>query len=392
MTWRESGPGPAWFDGPWPERRVSRRARLWFPVVFSLVVQVAGTAVVCRLTALPPGPTALAVFVAAAGALALLAARRFPGPTAAVVAAAAVADVLLRPDIGPPPVSLAFAVVFGIVRGARVWVVSSIVVAWAAALVGASVIGVAWSPARIVISTLALLVLVVIGVTAAERRERAASFRRVALERRQSAEQGERVRIARELHDVLAHSLSQISVQAGVGLHLMDSDPEQARAALAAIKRASKGALDEVREVLGVLRSDEAAPTTPVHGLDDLAQLVDGAVSSGVAVSLDVSNEARERVSATIGAAVYRIVQEALTNVLRHAGARSASVTVSVAPEGAVVVEVGDDGRGAERIEPGNGVLGMRERATLSGGELTIDRGPLGGVLVRARLPLGSAA
>jgi signal transduction histidine kinase len=230
-----------------------------------------------------------------------------------------------------------------------------------------------------------------IGVSVRERRQRAAEFRRLAAQRRRSAEQAERVRIARELHDVLAHSLSQISVQAGVGLHLMDSKPEEARAALAAIKATSKDAHDEVRGVLGVLRAEEDAPTTPVHGFADIAALAAGVRRSGVEVSVTVDDDVAATASATLGAAAYRIVQEALTNVVRHSGAGHVAVAVRL-ESGAVVVEVRDDGRGAAGAAEGNGILGMRERAVLSGGELFAGASPDGGFVVTARLPVGAAS
>jgi signal transduction histidine kinase len=364
---------------------------LWFPVLFSFLVQGIGTLALTRVLGLSAPVSVVVVLVAVAGPIALLGARRYPGPVVAAVALATAADLLLQPDIGPPPVALAFAVVLGIVRGARVWVLSSLAVAWVAVLVIAPVLGAEWPPARIVVSTVALLVLVLIGVSVRERRQRAAEFRRLAEQRRRSAEQAERVRIARELHDVLAHSLSQIAVQAGVGLHLMDSKPEEARAALASIKATSKDALDEVRGVLGVLRADEDVPTAPVHGLADLVALAEGVRRSGIDVSVTIDDDVAAAASATVGASAYRIVQEALTNVVRHSGAEHAEVAVHL-ESGAVVLEVRDDGRGAAGSADGNGILGMRERAVLSGGDLSAGPGPDGGFVVTARLPVGAAS
>jgi signal transduction histidine kinase len=361
---------------------------LWFPVVFSLVVQGVGTLVVARIAGMSAPVTAVVVLLAVVGSVALLGARRFPGPVAAVVSLATAVDVLLEPQAGPPPVALAFAIVFGIVRGARVWVVASLAVAWVAVLVLAPVLGTEWPPGRIVVSTVALLVLVLIGVSARERRQRAAEFRRLAAQRRRSAEQVERVRIARELHDVLAHSLSQISVQAGVGLHLMDAKPEEARAALASIKATSKDALDEVRSVLGVLRGEDDVPTSPAHGIGDLDALADGVRRSGTDVDIDVDADVAAVASTAVGAAVYRLVQEALTNVVRHADASRVEVRVRL-DGGTVVVTVSDDGRGPDGSVEGNGILGMRERAALSGGGLTAGPSPAGGFQVSARLPLG---
>src|SRR6185295_11814120 len=161
------------------------------------------------------------------------------------------------------------------------------------------------------------------------RRERANEFRRLASQRRVNVVQGERVRIARELHDVLAHSLSQINVQAGVGLHLMEKQPEKAAEALAGIKETSKTALDEVRSVLGMLRAEGGsadAPLVPEPDLDRLPALVEAASRADVAVTLD-DRLPHAEVPAQIQLALYRIVQESLTNVARHAsGARHAEV------------------------------------------------------------------
>ncbi|TML30520.1 MAG: sensor histidine kinase [Actinobacteria bacterium] len=199
-------------------------------------------------------------------------------------------------------------------------------------------------------------------------------------QRRQASE--ERLRIARELHDVLGHHLSLINVQAGVGLHLMDEQPEQARTALVAIRQASAEALREVRSVLGVLRAeDEQAPRTPAPGLANLSTLVEDAGASA-----SVLGEPRE-LPAEVDRAAYRIAQEALTNVRRHAGpAASARVTIGYGPD-ALTVRVADDGIGGV-AEDGNGIAGMRARAAALGGTLTAGPADGGGFLVEARLPL----
>ncbi|MFD0900455.1 sensor histidine kinase [Actinomadura sediminis] len=201
----------------------------------------------------------------------------------------------------------------------------------------------------------------------------------------------ERLRIARELHDVTGHHISLINVQAGTALHRFHRDPAQAEAALAAIKETSREALRELRATLGVLRqADEDAPTAPVPGLDRIGELVEPARAAGLDVRVRAGGEDRP-VPTEVGLAAYRIVQESLTNVVRHAGA--AHVTVRV-ERGAreVLVEVADDGRGPgaageDAAVPGSGILGMRERARALGGDLTAGPGPDGGHLVRARLP-----
>jgi signal transduction histidine kinase len=230
--------------------------------------------------------------------------------------------------------------------------------------------------------------------------------------RRRVAE--ERVRIARDLHDSVAHSLASIAVQAGVGAHVIDERPEGARAALLAIKHASGDALAELRATLGMLRSTEAAPREPAAGLDRLSSLVASSRAAGLPVDVVVEGEGRPLPPA-VDTAAFRIVQESLTNVIRHAGPARATVAVRLAEDG-VEIEVTDDGRGAVTVsgngdgdEPeggapgggghgqgsggqgsggGHGLAGMRERVALLGGELSAGNGRSGGYRVWAKLPL----
>ncbi|MGP8303284.1 sensor histidine kinase [Streptomyces inhibens] len=222
------------------------------------------------------------------------------------------------------------------------------------------------------------------------RREQLARARaeRAAAERRRADE--ERLRIARELHDVLAHSISVINVQAGVGLALLDSDPEQARTALTTIKGASKEALGEVRQVLDTLRTPGDAPRSPAPGLDRLPELTEQAKSAGLTV--DVTTEgAPAALSPGTDLAAFRIVQEALTNIVRHSGSRAARVLLHYAP-GALEIRVDDDGPATsgpgEPAGGGNGLVGMRERAAGLGGTIEAGPRPDGGFRVRARIPL----
>jgi len=194
---------------------------------------------------------------------------------------------------------------------------------------------------------------------------------------------------------VLAHSLSQINVQASVGLHLMDKQPEKAAAALASIKETSKTALDEVRSVLGVLRAedgaDPSAPLIPEPDLARLAGLAASVTSQGIDVSLDNRLGAAPQ---AVQLAIYRIVQESLTNVVRHAHAASARVVLEETAA-SYTITVTDDGDGvvahAER-SGGRGLLGMHERAELLGG--TLDAGPVpdGGFRVAATIPKKEAS
>lgn len=196
-----------------------------------------------------------------------------------------------------------------------------------------------------------------------------------------------RLHLARDVHDTVAHNISLINVQASTALYLMDSEPTRASEALATIKQASKDTLTELRSILDVLRAaDEGAPRAPVPGLGRVDELADNTRSAGIDVRVEERGAPRHLPTGT-GAAAYRIVQEALTNVVRHADASSASVRVEYLPT-ALRVEVIDDGRGANgAVVPGQGMIGMGERAALVGG--TVDARPLrgGGFRVRAWLP-----
>ena len=211
--------------------------------------------------------------------------------------------------------------------------------------------------------------------------------------RRRASE--ERIRIARELHDVLAHRISMISVQSGVGAHLLDRDPDQARRALVAVNQASKEALQELRATLGLLRQvDGPEPRSPAPGLAQLEGVMASAKAAGVEIRLDVTGRQRD-LPTGVDLAAYRIIQESLTNVIRHARAATARIAIAYL-RAEIVVQVEDDGRGVHDLDAGagdgNGLLGMRERAAALGGEL--EAGPLttGGFRVRARLPLDGTA
>ena len=206
---------------------------------------------------------------------------------------------------------------------------------------------------------------------------------------RQASE--ERLGIARDLHDVVAHSLSLINVQAGVALELMDQRPEQVRTALSAIKHASREALVDVQSVLDSLRRPgEEMPRAPAPSLRDVGELVRRAEATGLAVDMRATEMALPR---GVDAAGYRIVQEALTNVVRHADASGVSVRIGE-EQGDLVIEVEDDGAGRPGASGGgargggSGIRGMTERAAALGGQLTAGRRTGSGFAVRARLPL----
>jgi signal transduction histidine kinase len=205
----------------------------------------------------------------------------------------------------------------------------------------------------------------------------------------------ERLRIARDVHDVVAHAMVAINVQAGVGAHLLDRDPERARRTLEDIKKVSGEALADLRSTLGMLREGasehEEAPVRPAQGLRELDELGKSLRTAGIEVDLDI-DPATATLPASVTSTGYRIVQEALTNVVRHAGGSHARVRVTRG-DGTVVIEVQDDGRGDDTAAPagaGQGVRGMRERAQAAGG--TLEAGPLsdGGWRVVATLPTGA--
>jgi signal transduction histidine kinase len=208
--------------------------------------------------------------------------------------------------------------------------------------------------------------------------------------RRRVAE--ERVRIARDLHDSVAHSMASISVQAGVGAHVLDDRPEDARAALLAIKHASRNALAELRASLGMLRSSGAAPREEAAGLDRLPTLVESSRAGGLPVEVLVEGDAGPLPPA-VDMAAFRVVQESLTNVIRHAGPARATVAVRHAND-SVEIEVTDDGRGVAAGNSdaggeggGHGLAGMRERAALLGGEMEAGPRRGGGYRVWVRFP-----
>ncbi|MGX2998628.1 histidine kinase [Streptomyces sp. JNUCC 64] len=233
----------------------------------------------------------------------------------------------------------------------------------------------------------AVLALSELGRVRHEQWHRERTARREAARRRADAE---RLRIARELHDVLAHSVSVINVQAGMGLALLDTDPEQARAALTTIKAASKEALGEVRQVLDTLRTPGAAPRAPAPGLDRLPELADQAAAAGLTVRITTGGTLRPLPPGR-DLAAFRIVQEALTNVVRHSGSRRAEVLLGYADD-RLLIRIDDDGppTGADAGGGGNGLAGMRERAAALGGTIEAGPRPDGGFRVRGVLPFAS--
>jgi signal transduction histidine kinase len=226
---------------------------------------------------------------------------------------------------------------------------------------------------------------------AASREEQAERRAREQLAEARRARSEERLQIARELHDVVAHSMSLIAVQAGVANYVAGQHPEEAARALSSIEQTSRGALREMRALLGVLRTEEAGTgLDPAPGLADLDLLAERAGEAGVRVGLDVRGE-RPRLSPGLDLAAYRVVQEAITNVIKHAATDRCRVTVA-SQEDVLTLEITDRGRAASRNgegpATGHGITGMRERVAMYGGEFRAAPRPGGGFQVTARFPL----
>jgi signal transduction histidine kinase len=381
--------------------------------LFVTVMQVQGTAVraAAEGTGRPPadlGSLAFALLVVSGLVVAVR--RRWPVPVFAVTAVSSLVYTGLDLPDGPSYLGLLVALytvaAYGdgrrslLVAGAGTAVLSVWWLLAAADVEPRAAIG--WVFFRIGVAVMS----VTLGesvrsrrVIAADAQERAERAERTREEEARARVDAERLRIAREVHDTVAHAIAIINVQAGVTAHVLDKRPEQARAALQAIEQTSSRALREMRAVLGVLRDDDAS-RTPQPGLEQIDELAAKAREAGLDVTLEATSPATPLPSA-VGSAAYRILQESITNVIRHAG--PTRVTVALRPGVDVLeIRVTDEGRrtgpadgssarasGADPSGgPGRGILGMRERCHLLGGELDAEPTPGGGFEVRARLPL----
>jgi len=228
-----------------------------------------------------------------------------------------------------------------------------------------------------------LIVVLAVSELGRMRRDQVVDRRRAAAVEAERRRDEQRLALAQDLHDVLAHTLSMINVQAGVALHLLDDQPEQVKPALTAIKAGSAEALGELRTALDVLRRGEAAPRSPAPRLAELPVLLESVRAGGLTLTYDAPDVPPDLAPATEQAA-YRIVQEALTNVTRHAHARHA--TVQVRYDDGVRIEVVDDGVGSD-APAGNGISGMRERAESCGGTFVAGPSRPHGFRVVAHLP-----
>jgi signal transduction histidine kinase len=333
------------------------------------------------------------LLIAAAGPLALR--RRHPVAVLAVVLGVVLVYQVIGYANGPIWLPLIVAYFTAVVRGHRL----------AAAITGVVGVGVfPWldywlrdqpAPSFVGMAALAAWLLVLLGSAEAVRirRERAAEAIRIREEEALRRASEERLRIARELHDALGHHLSLITVQSGVALHLNEELPHQARSSLVTINQASKEGLAELRSVLDILRQkDDQALRSPTSTLARLDELISQASAAGLQVRTETNGNVRP-VPFGIDVAAFRILQEALTNVSRHAGAASATVRVSYG-ERDLVLQVDDNGaggRGDGTAGGGKGILGMRERAAALGGDLEAGPRSDGGFRVWARLPLGGS-
>jgi signal transduction histidine kinase len=350
---------------------------------------------------LPRGTLALAYGLALVHTLPLAARRRFPGP----VLALGVASGLAVAALGVPPVVLGPAIVvaaYSVAAYGGRWVSLA---GLAAAELGAAAVQL--TPGRFQGLTVVGNALVIgaawllghfVGVGRANtaRLKQAAELERTRAELAHRAVIEERLRLARELHDVVAHAISVIAVQSGVGAHVAHTQPEEAAKALAAIEATSRAALTELRRLLGVLRQEgePQGSLAPVPGLADLDSLLAEVAKAGLGVQLRVEGTPSP-LPAGLDLSAYRIVQEALTNVVKHAGPARAQVVVGYRDQ-EVTVEVTDNGRavtaptddGPARV--GHGLIGMRERVAAFGGALEVGPRPGGGFRVAARLPLAA--
>jgi signal transduction histidine kinase len=373
----------------------------------------------------------LGYLLLAVGPLALVARRRWPlGVLAVVEAASTVYSARTYPESGT---GLAvFVALYTVAALERRRVVAAVTVA--AVVLGVVSEVVFYGDSMVDGEPLYVAVVVLAAVSlgeavrnrrayVAELRDRAERAERTREEEARRRVADERLRIARELHDVVSHTIGVISVQAGVAAHLLHRRPDKAADSLAAIRQASDEALGELHAMLGVLREGDgdagAAPLTPAPGMAELDALVAQAAGAGVEVRVAVEGEPR-RLPPAVDLACYRVVQESLTNVVRHADASRAEITVTH-HDGGVVVEITDDGRGAaangrgaadngaesaggrrsidsDRQDrrsgrsgrsAGQGIVGMQERARALGGTLEAGPRPGGGFRVQASLPVG---
>jgi signal transduction histidine kinase len=378
--------------------------------VFDSALALVAASLPMAVFASMPVPSGVPVGVLAVGyalvllhTLPLAARRRFPGTVLGISVASglAIGALFLPPEFLGPAILVA---VYSVAAYGSRWVALAGLAAAELGLAAVQLIQgrfgepAAWVQFALIIGAAWLLGYFVGDrhVYAARLEERTAELEQAREELARRAVAEERLRLARELHDVVAHSMSVIAVQSGVGAHVAESRPEEVGKALAAIEATSRATLEELRRLLGVLRQDSEsqASLTPVPGLADLDSLLGEVAKAGLAVRLRVEGTPSP-LPAGVDLSAYRIVQEALTNVVKHAGPAQAQVTIGYRDQD-VTVEVTDDGRGAAALAgdgrggTGHGLVGMRERVAAFGGDLETGPRPGGGFRVAARLPLAA--
>jgi signal transduction histidine kinase len=332
-----------------------------------------------------------AVVLLAAGPAALVVRRRYPVAVLAIALGTALAYWVIGYGRGPLFLALILALFTAIVEGHPRAAIASLAVGYVGFLWLGPLLGRGSAPPVVNVVGLAAWLLVLFGAGEAIqiRKVRAAERARVrqADAKRRASE--ERLAIARELHDVLAHNISVINVQAGAALHRAKRSEERAYEALTTIRKVSQETLTELRSLLGALREDDEAPLRgPTPTLARLPELLASAASAGVGVRVETFGTPRD-LPQGVDTAAYRIVQEALTNVVRHSGTSSADLRIEYGDDD-LVVQVDDDGPLATTPLPGTGITGMTERATVLGGRLQAGPRPTSGFRVRAWLPLRS--
>jgi len=353
------------------------------------VVQLAVTLPMAHTQELREPVDALAVLLLVAGPAALVLRQRAPVAVLAATVVVAAAYWALDYPRGPVFLATIIAFVAAVIAGHRAAAWILLALCWPAFVWLPSAVGDMSAPP--LGKALGVAVWLVLLAAAAEiiraKGERHHEEQRAREQEALALAGQERLRIARELHDVLAHNVSLINVQAGVALHLLDEQPERARPALEAIKHASSETLGEMRSVLSILRRPgEQPPRSPTAGIAGIGDLVARTSAAGIQVETTVSGDPRP-VPASVDLAVYRIVQEALTNVRMHAP--GAPTTVRVAwRAGAIALQVRDRGPGPDGHEDGHGLLGMRERVRIHGGRLRTGSAAGGGFEVLAELPV----
>jgi signal transduction histidine kinase len=372
-------------------RRVPSLVDAVVPLLVAAVVALGGVAHSGDVRPVP-------LLLGCAAGVALFGRRRAPGATLVLSGALTLVLLSLEPGAGATAVIAPAVALYSLAlrRGTRARVVAAI-----AAVAAVVVADILHSGGPTMLQTLGHALLVAIPLLIAdvhrtrhanlvllqERLELAERTREQEAERR--AEQ-ERLRIARDLHDVIAHTLTTINVQASTAGELLDRNPRHVRNALATIEDASRDAIDELRAILGVLRGreDGEAPLRPAPGLDDLAELVRRTRDDGVDVRVETVGDRPDRVPEAVALAAYRIVQESLTNARRHAPGAAVHVKLSFEPDRVGVAIENDEGSPgrANGRGPGVGIMGMTERAAAVGGTVTARPLP-GGFRVDAQLP-----